>query len=102
MSDTTDPELCFLITNVCKPLKNFGTPEIEQPFRFVWFEEFSWVCHCWWEGRTYCLSFVLFGHKNVGKFLQKPISKIANSSKSINKTSKCSNGNTQKKTNIIS
>ena len=42
MSDTTDPELCSLIINVCKPYKNFDFPEAEEPFRFVWFEEFPW------------------------------------------------------------
>ena len=31
MPDTTDPELCFLITNVCKPPTNFDFPENEQP-----------------------------------------------------------------------
>ena len=39
MPDTTDPELCSLITNVCKLPKNFDFPETEQSFRFVWFEE---------------------------------------------------------------
>ena len=38
MSDTTDPELRSLITNVCKPPQNFDFPGAEQPFRFVWFE----------------------------------------------------------------
>ena len=37
MSDTTDPELFSLITNVCKPPKSFDFAEAEQPFRFVWF-----------------------------------------------------------------
>ena len=45
MSDTTDPELCSLVTNVCKPPKNFDFPEAEKFLRFVWFEEFSWVCY---------------------------------------------------------
>ena len=40
MSDTTDPELCSLITKLCKPPQSFDFPETEQPFRFVWFEEF--------------------------------------------------------------
>ena len=53
MSDTIDPELCSLITNVCKPPQNFDFPEAEQPLRFVWFEEFPWVCYSWWEDRTY-------------------------------------------------
>ena len=93
MSDTTDPELCPLITKVCKPPKNFDFPETEQPFRLVWFEELPWVCYSWLKDRTYCLP-VLFGLKNVGKSLQKTIPKMANSSKSIQKTSKCSNRNT--------
>ena len=41
MSNTTDPEVLSLITNVCKPPKCFDFPETEQPYRFVWFEEFS-------------------------------------------------------------
>ena len=102
MSDTTDPELCSLITYVCKPPKNFGSPEIEQPFRFVLFEEFRWICYSRWEDRTYCLPCILFGHENVGRSVQKTISKMANSSKNIQNTSKCSNGNTQKETNIFS
>ena len=51
MSDTTDSELCCLITNVCKPPKNFDFPETGQPFRFAWFEEFPWV-YSRWEDRT--------------------------------------------------
>ena len=92
MSDTTDPELYSLITNVYKPPKNFDFSETEQSFRFVWFEELPWVCCSQWEDRTYCLPCVLFGHKNVGKSLQKTTSKMANSSKNIQKTSKCFNG----------
>ena len=94
MSDKTDLELCSFITNVC-------FPEAEQPFRFDWFEEFLWLCYSSWEDRTYCLPCVLFGHKNVGKSLQKVISKLVNSSKNIQKTSKCSDGNTQKEANIF-
>ena len=101
MSDKTDLELCSFITNVCKPPKNFCFPEAEQPFRFDWFEEFLWLCYSFWEDRTYCLPCVLFGHKNVGKSLQKVISKLVNSSKNIQKTSKCSDGNTQKEANIF-
>ena len=40
MSDTTDPELCSLITKFCKPPQNFDFPETVQLFKFVWFEEF--------------------------------------------------------------
>ena len=35
MSDKTDPELCSLITNVCKPPKGFDFPGAEQPCRCV-------------------------------------------------------------------
>ena len=83
MSDTTDPELCSLIIKVYKPTKNFGFPETKQPFRFVWYEEFPWVCYSRWENRTYCLPCVLFGHRNVVESLQKTTSNMANSSKNI-------------------
>ena len=85
-----------------QPNKKFDFPEAEKHFRFVWFEEFPWVRYSLWEDRTYCLLCVLFGHKYVGKSLQKIISKLANSSKSIQETSKCSSGNSQKETNINS
>ena len=42
-------------------------------------------------------SFVLLDYKNMGKFLQKTISNKASSSNNIQKTSKYSNRNTQKK-----
>ena len=35
MSNTADPELPFLISNVCKSPKNFDFPEIAQPVTFV-------------------------------------------------------------------
>ena len=88
MSDTTDPELLSLITNVCKPPTNFDFPKAEQPFEFVWFKKIPWVCYSWWEDRTYCLPCVLFGQKNVGRSLQKTISKLANSSKNIQRNIK--------------
>ena len=55
MSRTTYPELCFVITNVCKPPHNFDFPETEQPFTFVLLEEFQWVSYCSWEDGTYYL-----------------------------------------------
>ena len=60
MSNTTNPELCSLKTNVCKPPKNFDFSEIVQPFRFVWFEECPWVCYTRWEDKTYCLPCALY------------------------------------------
>ena len=60
MSNTTNPELCSLITNVCKPPKYFDLPETAQPFRFVWFEECPWVCYFRWKDKTYCLSFFIW------------------------------------------
>ena len=88
MSDTTDPEVLSLITNMCKPPINFDFPKAEQPFGFVWFKKIPCVCYSWWENRTYCLPCVLFGHKNVGRSLQKTISKLANSSKNIQRNIK--------------
>ena len=52
MSDTTDPELCSFITNVCKPPQNFDFLETDQSFRLLWFEEFAWLCYSWWQGGT--------------------------------------------------
>ena len=101
MLKTTDPELSSVITNVCKPPKNFYFPEIAQPVMFVWFEEFPWVCYSCWEDRFYCLHCVLFGFKNVEKSLQQTISNMENS-KNIQKSSKCCSRNTKKETNIIS
>ena len=40
MSDTTDPELCSHVTNVCKPLQNFDFPEAEQPLRLFALKSF--------------------------------------------------------------
>ena len=50
------------MTNICKPPKNFDFPDTEQPFVFVWSEEFQCVCYSQWEDRAS----VLFDHKNVG------------------------------------
>ena len=69
MSNTTDPELCFLITNLCQPPKNFDFPETAQPFRFVWFEKFPWICYSCWQDRTSCLPCALFGYENLAKSL---------------------------------
>ena len=35
MPDTTDPEVCSFINNVCKMPKIFDFAKTEQPFRFV-------------------------------------------------------------------
>ena len=94
---STDPGLWFLITNVCKPPKHFDFPEIAQPFRFVWFEEFPLVCYSRWEDKSYYMPCVLFGYENVGKSLQKTISNKEDSRKNINKTWKSSNRKTQKR-----
>ena len=96
MLDTADPELCSIITNVCKPPKHFDFPETEKAFRFVWFEEFPWICFSWWEDRNYCLPCVSSGHKDVGKSLKIYISNMATRIKYMQKKSKCSNQNTQR------
>ena len=85
MLDTADPELCSIITNVCKPPKHVDFPETEKAFRFVWFEEFPWICFSWWEDRNYCLPCVSFGHKDVGKSFKKKISNMAKRSKCMQK-----------------
>ena len=105
MSDISDAELYSLITNVYKPPKNFDFPETEQSFRFVWFEEFTWVCYSRWENGAYCLPYVLFGHKVVGSsslvnLYRKPYRKWPTAVKTFKKTSKRSNEDTQKESNI--
>ena len=53
------------ITNNCKPPQNFDFRETELSFRFIWFKKFPWVCYsCSREDGTYCLSSILFSHKN--------------------------------------
>ena len=86
MPNTTYPELCSLMTNMCKPPKNFEYPEIVQPFSFAWFEECPWVYYNRWEDKTYCLPCVLFGYKNGGTSSQRALSNMENSSKNIQKT----------------
>ena len=66
MSDISDAESYSLITNMYKPPKNFYFPETDRSFRFVWLEEFPWVCYSRREDDAYCLLCVLFGHKVVG------------------------------------
>ena len=44
-SDLTDPQLYFLIKNIYKPHKTFDFPETDRHFRFVWFQEFPWLCY---------------------------------------------------------
>ena len=88
MSDTADPELCSLITNVYKPPKHFDFPKIDQRFRCVWFEVFSWVCCSRWEDKTYCRPCALFGYKNVEKSLQKIKSNMAKNTKMFQKKKK--------------
>ena len=104
MSDIKDAGYS-LITNVYKSPKNFDFPETELSFRFVWFEEFQWVCCFWWEDGAYCLPFILFGHKVVGSsslenLYRKPYQKWPTTVKTFKKTSKCSNEDTQTESNI--
>ena len=64
-----DPEQYSAITNNCKPPHNVLFPETELSFRFVRFVKFvSSVCYCRYEHESYCLSSVLFSHKNVVSF----------------------------------
>ena len=34
-------------------------------FRFVYFQEFPWLCYSLWKDGAYCLHCVLFGHKST-------------------------------------
>ena len=34
-----------ILTNVCKPPKNFDFPGTEEYFRCIWFEDFPWVLY---------------------------------------------------------
>ena len=70
MSNTADPELRSVLTNACKPSKDFDFPGIMQPFSLVWFEECQRLFYSRWKDNTCCLPCVLFGYKNVGKSLQ--------------------------------
>ena len=63
MSNTRDPELCSIITNVCKPPKHFDFPEkLSSPLGLFGLKSFHGFVIL--VGR--CLSCVLFGHENVG------------------------------------
>ena len=64
-SDLADPQLYFLIKNLYKPHKTFDFPETDRHFRFVWFQEFPWLCYSRWEDGAYCLYYVLFGQKST-------------------------------------
>ena len=65
MSDISDAELYSLITNVHEPPKKFDFPESERSFRFVWLEEFPWVCYSRWEDSAFFPPCVLSGNKVV-------------------------------------
>ena len=105
MSEISDAELYYLITNVYKPPKNFDFPETERSFRFVWFEEFTWVCYSRWEDGAYCLLCVLFGHKVAGSsslenLYRKPCRKWLTTIKTFKKHQTAPTG-THKKSQIL-
>ena len=105
MSDMSDAEFYSLITNVYKPPKNFDFPETEWSFRFVWFEEFTWVCYSRWEDGAYCLLCVLFGHKvaessSLENLYRKPCRKWSTTIKTFKKHQTAPTG-THKKSQIL-
>ena len=65
-SDLSDLRLYFLVNNVYELSINFEFSESERSFRFVWFEEFPWVCSSLLEDDAYCSPCVLFGCNNAG------------------------------------
>ena len=89
---------CILncIINNCKPHQNFECPETELSCRFTWFGHLvsmGLVVSLNW--RMWLIVYLLFYSVLLYYF------SIAGSSKSIQKTSICSNKNTQKKLNNI-
>ena len=73
------------MTNNCKVLQ-----KTKLLFRFIWLEKFPYgfPILTWWEDGTYCLPFILFGHKNgSSEFLWKTISNMADIIKNIKKRS---------------
>ena len=98
---TYDLEVYFEVYNqYCKPPQNF---DFKNTGLFIWFEKFLYVfvILTWWEDATYCLPFVLFGHQNgSSEFLQKTISNIVDSSKSIQKNQNAPT-RTHKKSQIL-
>ena len=58
-------------------------PKILTSESLSWFEKFlyGFIILTWWEDGTYCLFFVLYGHKNGrSEILRKTISNMADSS----------------------
>ena len=102
ISEKADPELCCLVTNVCNLPKTLASQKLTNPLNFFGFESFyGFVIADWTIEPIACLVFYLF-IKMWGKRYKKIISKTTKSSKNIEKTSRCHNGNTKKEANIIS
>ena len=66
-SDLREVPALFRDRNVYQPHKTFDFTETAQHFRFVWCQEFPWLCYYHWEDGVYCLYCVLFGHKSTSK-----------------------------------
>ena len=69
-----------LIRNVFKPDKSYYFPKTNgRSFRYIWLEEFSWLCYSPTEDGAYCLPCVLFGDRfctkcaNIFKLFSKPL-----------------------------
>ena len=72
----------------CQGIKSFNLFPNKIFIHILHVCEFPLVRYCHWEDKTYFLLWVLFGHENEEKSLQKTKSKMTNSSKNIQKTSK--------------
>ena len=71
-----------LIRNVFKPDKSYYFPKTNgRSFRYIWLEEFSWLCYSPTEDGAYCLPCALFGDRfrtksaNISKLFSKPLNR---------------------------
>ena len=94
MSDTTEPELFSLLTNVCKPPQNFNFQNLSSPLGLFGLKSFLGFVIL--GGRIEPIACLLFYLAiKCGKIFKKTL-KMENSSK-IQKTYKCCSGTHRKR-----
>ena len=104
MSYISDAELYSLMTNVNKPPKHFDFPETERSLGLSGSKSLHGFVTP--GGRMVPIAFLVFylaiklWEVLVWKIFTENHTEMANSSKNIQKTSKCCNGDTQKESNI--
>ena len=101
MSDTTDPEVLSLITNMCKPPINFDFPKADSHLGLFGLKRFhAFVILGGRIEHIACLVFYLV-IKMWEDLYKKPYQNWQTAVKTFKETSKCFNGNTQKEENIV-